>query len=169
MALLLLLCISGVCCNCSWLLSHAALHYIWYECASQHGKTSLAAVQLRSEDLKVFVESLLGLCSQDQRQLAEVRQSEDSLRRELQASQAQLAGHPLQASLQSQSALTVRSVGPPFHLGCLRGPAASQQGRFHGFGFRQEEQAPSHTQTALSPSKQRSSVRQEEWQTVAVA
>ena len=115
---------SHCCCAlCGLLLLFLAvslLYFIWHEHARQQDNTSLAAVQLRSEDLKVFVESLLGLCSQDQRQLAEVRQSEDSLRRELRASQAQLAGHPLQASLQSQSALTVRFVGPPIHTGYLQ-------------------------------------------------
>ena len=105
----------------------------------------------------MFVESLLGLCSQDQRQLAEVRQSEDSLRRELRASQAQLAGHPLQASLQSQSALTVRSMGPPFHDGSLQ-VLRAQLHRSKGGSLALDRKSRPQTTTrlqALCPFKQR--------------
>ena len=139
------------CASCAVLLLFLAvslLHFIWYERARQQDNTSLAAVQLRSEDLKVFVESLLGLCSQDQRQLAEVRQSEDSLRRELRASQVQLAGHPLQASLQSQSALTVRSVGLPIMLDTFRFSRRSCIAAKEVTWLQTGKQAPSHDQTA---------------------
>ena len=141
------------------------LHFIWCERARQQGQTPVAAMQLRSEDLKVFVESLLGLCSQDQRQLAEVRQSEDSLRRELRASQAQLAGHPLQASLQSQSALTVRFPGPPLPPRALR----TQQHRSTGGSLASDRKSRPQAMTRLRALCPRGASSQEEGHALAVA